>query len=187
MLQRKLWKILSELLVFFRAATYTDSCAASLFHTCLHLAHALRYIPSGTSCPGHDVLNGMSSSRCPRHVLDGTSCLGHHVPIVTSQTGRPIWDIMSRMGHPDQDVQNRTSRLGRPVLDIICPILLLPLRILLCHLLFPLSLCSLLDSFHLSYPLLHHLCQKKHTNSITNFCGPPGGGGLKIHMANYVN
>ncbi len=42
-----------------------------------------------------------------------------------SQTGCSIWDIcpiwviMSRTGRPDQDIQNWTSHLGRPVQDMI--------------------------------------------------------------------
>ncbi len=58
-------------------------------------------VPSGRSCPGQDVPDGMPYSQCPgQDVLSGTSNSGHDVPDGMPQTGhmshmeRPIWDIM---------------------------------------------------------------------------------------------
>ena len=34
---------------------------------------------------------------------------------------------------------------------------------------------------------LYSLCQKKRTFNPEFFCSPPGGGGPKIHMVNYVS
>ncbi len=36
-------------------------------------------------------------------------------------------------------------------------------------------------------PINYSLCQKKRTFNSQFFRGPPGGGGLKIHMVDYVN
>ena len=43
-----------------------------------------------------------------------------------SWPGRPVQDMMSQMGHPILDMMSRLGR--RPVWDIECPILLLPLH-----------------------------------------------------------
>ncbi len=71
-----------------------------------------------TSHPGH---NGMSSSRRPRRdVPSRSSCPGRDVP---SGTLCPGWNVLIRMSRI-----GRMPRLGRPIWDIICPILRLPLR-----------------------------------------------------------
>ena len=54
--------------------------------------------------------------------------------------------------------------------------------------LFPYVLVAILDyERSLSAKVTYSLCQKKRTFNPEFFCGPPGGGGPKIHMVNYVN
>ena len=70
-----------------------------------------------------------------KQIRRGRSRMGH----IMSQTGRPVRDVPDGTSCPKRDVPDGTSYSrcpdqdvpswsGRPIRDIICPILLLPLR-----------------------------------------------------------